>query len=282
MGTLYVVATPIGNLGDITNRALEILKEVDLILVEDTRQTIKILNHFNIKNKMVSYHKFNEKQRIEEILLKLKENKNIALVSDAGTPCISDPGYILIKEVLENNIKVIGIPGACALSTAISISGLPSDKFIFIGFLNKNKIKDELEKLKENEINTVVFYESPKRIVKIVKILKEEFKDSNISICSDITKKFERTIYGKTNEVYEKILVDEKIEKGEYTVVFEKNYVKKIDVEIESTIESKIVDVMIKNNITLKEAINYLNDNNKNISKKQIYEASLNLKKIVK
>jgi len=282
MGTLYIVATPIGNLGDITLRAIEILKEVDLILAEDTRQSIKLLNHYNIKKSMSSYHKFNENNKSEDIINMLQNDKNIALISDAGTPCISDPGYVLVKKALEKNIKVIGIPGACALSTAISISGMDSNNFLFMGFLNKNKIKDEIEKLKENEINTVIFYESPKRIVNIVKKLLKEFPESNISICSDITKKFERTIFGKTKDVYEKIIKDEKIEKGEYTVVFEKNYIKKIDIENERTLESQIVDIMIKNKITLKEAINYLNDNNKNISKKQIYEASLNLKKFLK
>ena len=123
MGILYVVATPIGNLNDFSPRAIQTLKDSDLILVEDTRQTIKLLNHFEIKTKMISYHKFNEKQRTKEIIEKLKDNINISLVSDAGTPCISDPGYILAKEALENDIKVIAIPGASAVISALSIGG---------------------------------------------------------------------------------------------------------------------------------------------------------------
>ncbi len=170
MGTLFVVATPIGNLNDLSPRAIETLRIADYILVEDTRQTIKLLNHFDIKNKMVSYHKFNEKERSSEIISDLKDGKNVALVSDAGTPCISDPGYILVKVALENNIKVIGIPGCSAVITALSIGGLDTSSFTFYGFVpTENKPRKELfNKIKESDIKTKVVYESPKRIIKLL------------------------------------------------------------------------------------------------------------------
>ena len=164
MGTLYVVATPIGNLNDITKRAIDTLREVDLILVEDTRQTIKLLNHFDIKNKMESYHKFNETKKGLEVIEKLKEGKNIALVSDAGTPCISDPGYILVNMARKENIEVLVVPGASAVISALSISGLDTKNFSFYGFVpTDNKENEELfDRIKTSDIETKVLNESPK------------------------------------------------------------------------------------------------------------------------
>ena len=140
MGILYVVATPIGNLGDISLRALEILKSVDIIACEDTRQTLKLLNHFEIKKKLVAYHKFNETSKSYSLIQDLKNGLDIAIVTDAGTPCISDPGYILVKEARENNIPVIAIPGASAVVSALSVSGLDTAKFSFIGFLSTDNL----------------------------------------------------------------------------------------------------------------------------------------------
>lgn len=198
MGKLYVVATPIGNLGDMTLRAIEILKDVSLIAVEDTRQTIKLLNHFNIKTKMVSYHKFNERERCKDLITLLKDN-DIALVSDAGTPCISDPGYLLVKEARLHNIEVIGIPGCSAVINALAISGIDTSNFSFYGFLSTDntKLKQEIEMIHNDVINTIVIYESPKRLVKTIKLLMNEFENSNISICSDMTKLFERNFWGE-------------------------------------------------------------------------------------
>ena len=169
MGTLYVVATPIGNLNDITFRALDILKNVDIIACEDTRQTLKLLNHYNIKKKLVAYHKFNEIEKTPSLIENLKNGLNIAVVTDAGTPCISDPGYILVKCAHENNIEVIAIPGASASVSALSVSGLETKQFSFIGFLpvDNTKFNQEIEKMIESSINTFVIYESPKRIVKL-------------------------------------------------------------------------------------------------------------------
>lgn len=178
MGTLFVVATPIGNLNDFSKRAEETLRQSNLILVEDTRQTIKLLNHFDIKVKMLSYHKFNEKERVSEIIKLLNEGNDISLVSDAGTPCISDPGYILIKEALENDIKVIGIPGCSAVITSLSVSGLDTSSFAFYGFVpTENKAKKELfERIKHASVKTKVIYESPKRIIKLLEYIKKKYQ----------------------------------------------------------------------------------------------------------
>jgi 16S rRNA (cytidine1402-2'-O)-methyltransferase len=281
MGTLYVVATPIGNLGDVTSRAIEIMRIVDFIAAEDTRQTIKLLKFLNIKKPMISYHKFNEQKRSESILEKIEKGQNVALVSDAGTPCISDPGYILVKEAKERGITVIGIPGACALTNALAISGIAASSFIFMGFLstNNSKLKEQINKIHKSDINTFIFYESPKRIVKLINRLQTEFPDSIVSICSDMTKKFERSFLGSIDKVYNQIKDDENIEKGEYTIVFQKKE-ENITINDEISLESKIVDMMIKRKCTIKEAVKFINNKEQNISKTEIYNAGLNLKKL--
>lgn len=282
MGTLFVVATPIGNLSDLSPRAIETLKNADYILAEDTRQTIKLLNHFDIKNKMVSYHKFNEKERTIEIISDLKNDKTIALVSDAGTPCISDPGYILVKEALENDIKVIGVPGCSAVITALSIGGLDTSSFTFYGFVpTENKQKKELfNKIKTSDIRTKVIYESPKRIIKLLKDLNNEIPGCMVSVCSELTKLHESCIHGKIDEVYEKMKDDPNSLKGEYVVLIS-NGPEKLEKE-NISIEAMLIDVMIKENCSIKEAISILNKQNDNLSKKDIYNASLNLKEILK
>lgn len=282
MGTLFVVATPIGNLSDLSPRAIETLKNADYILAEDTRQTIKLLNHFDIKNKMVSYHKFNEKERTVEIISDLKNDKNIALVSDAGTPCISDPGYILVKEALENDIKVIGVPGCSAVITALSIGGLDTSSFTFYGFVpTENKQKKELfNKIKTSDIRTKVIYESPKRIIKLLKDLNNEIPGCMVSVCSELTKLHESCIRGKIDEVYEKMKDDPNSLKGEYVVLIS-NGPEKLEKE-NISIEAMLIDIMIKQNCSIKKAISILNKQNDNISKKDIYNASLNLKEILK
>lgn len=285
MGTLFVVATPIGNLNDISKRALEILESVDLIAAEDTRQTLKLLNHYNIKKRMVSYHKFNEKSKGEDIISDLLNGKNVALVSDAGTPCISDPGFVLVKLARERNIETIGIPGPSAMITALSISGLDTSNFSFIGFLpvDNKKLKDAIKKIDRSEFNTFIIYESPKRLVKLVALLMENFKESKIFIASDLTKIHERAFFGKIEDVYLKIKDDSKIEKGEYVVIIEKpnNSEEKAEIKEINSIESMLVDIMIKEKCTLKEAVLLLNKKDKNLKKNQIYDASLNLKKLM-
>ena len=278
MGTLYIVATPIGNLGDITFRALEVLKSVDLILCEDTRQTIKILNHFDFKNKLISYHKFNENEKSDEIVKELVSGKNIALVSDAGTPLISDPGYPLVLKAREAGVAVLGVPGASAVITALSISGMETTNFSFLGFLSKDnsKFNDELELIDNSLINTFVIYESPKRLVSLVKKLDERFSNSKIFIASDLTKLHERSFYGNTHEVLTIIQNDSNIEKGEYVIIFQKENINK-EVEEDYSLEAKLVDAIFKNNLDMKDAINLLSQR-KDIKKNDLYKASLNLK----
>lgn len=281
MGILYVVATPIGNLGDFSKRAEDTLRESDLILVEDTRQTIKLLNYFDIKVKMLSYHKFNEKERVDEIIKFLNEGKNISLVSDAGTPCISDPGYILIKEALKNNIKVIGIPGCSAVITSLSVSGLDTSSFAFYGFVpTENKAKKELfERIKHSDISTKVIYESPKRIIKLLEYIKKEIPGCVVSVCTELTKIHENTINGKIEEIYEKMKDDPNSFKGEYVVLINNKPLKE-EKNVIST-EALLVDLIVKNKCSLKDAIKILNDSNKNLNKKDIYNASLKLKNII-
>lgn len=281
MGTLFVVGTPIGNLNDMTKRAIDTLNNVDIILCEDTRTSLKLLNHFNIKNKLVSYHKFNEQDKTKQIINDLKNNKDIALISDAGMPCISDPGYILVKEAKKEGINVIGIGGISASITALSISGLNSDNFTFYGFFprdTKDK-KDLINNIKNSNIKTYIFYESPKRIIKTLEFLNDNLENITISVSKELTKLNEKNYYGNIKNVLETLKNDDKTSLGEYTFIIEKeNEIKK---EINISTEALLIDEMIKQGISLKEAINSLNDNT-DISKKDIYNASLNLKDILK
>ncbi len=287
MGTLYVVATPIGNLNDITIRAIDILNNVDIIACEDTRQSLKLLNHFDIKKKLVAYHKFNEKNKSKSIIEELEKDKDVAIITDAGTPCISDPGYILVKEAKEKGIEVFGIPGASACITALSISGMDTSEFSFIGFLpvDNTKFKEQIDKIDNSLIKTFIIYESPKRLVKLIKKLAESFPNSNVFIASDLTKIHERSFYGKIEQVLENISNDEKIEKGEYVIILEKNISDKSDKKNEKneiSLEAMLVDTMIKNKCNIKDAMKDICENNKKIKKNDLYEASLKIKEIFK
>ncbi|MBF0483787.1 MAG: 16S rRNA (cytidine(1402)-2'-O)-methyltransferase [Candidatus Omnitrophica bacterium] len=199
---LYIVSTPIGNLKDISLRALEVLKEVDLIACEDTRHTQKLLTHYQISKPLISYFEHNEEKRSQELLAQLKNGKKIALVSDAGTPGVSDPGYRLIKASRDNDIPITVIPGACAVIAALSLSGLPSNAFIFEGFLPV-KAGGRRNKLLEfkNERRTVIFYESTHRILKTLFDIQEVLDDPQIVCCREITKAFEEVKRGKASEV---------------------------------------------------------------------------------
>ena len=204
---LYVVATPIGNLEDISLRALRILKECDLIVCEDTRESLKLLSHFKISKPLISFYSYNEQYRIKGLIDNLLNGKKIALISDAGTPGISDPGYSLIREAISRNIKVEVLPGASAVITALVGSGLPTVGFIFCGFLKRkpSKMRKELVEL-ANLGKTIIFYESPYRVLKTVEMVLEVFgKDSQICLAREITKKFEEFIRGTVKEVLEDI-----------------------------------------------------------------------------
>jgi 16S rRNA (cytidine1402-2'-O)-methyltransferase len=216
---LFIVPTPIGNLKDVTLRSLEVLKEVEYIFCEDTRRTKNLLDRYQIKNKkLISYFAPKEEEKIP-YLLEILKNHNAVLVVDAGMPVISDPGYKLIKACLENNIKIEVLPGPSAFLTALVGSGLPLDKFLFLGFLPKKGLKNYFEKFKDLEA-TIVFYESPKRILKTLKIMKEVFKEGKIAIAREISKIYEEYLRGDLDEIIE-ILEKRKL-KGEITVIFSK------------------------------------------------------------
>lgn len=221
--TLFVVPTPIGNLEDITLRAIRILQEVDTIVCEDTRQTVKLLSHLKISKPLISFYTQNQLKRIPQIISMLENGKNIALVSDCGTPAISDPGYYLIKEAIDKNIQVVPLPGACALITALVGSGLTTDSFVFLGFLKKKtgKMKKELEQAKLLQ-KTIVFYESPHRILKTLETCKNVFgEQTQIVLARELTKKFEEFIRGTIKEVSDEMINREIL--GEFIVLIEPN-----------------------------------------------------------
>ncbi len=269
---LYIVATPIGNLGDITIRAIEILKNSDFILCEDTRVSNKLLLHFKINKKLISNHKFNEKKNSKKIVNLLKENKIISLISDAGTPTISDPGKILVKECINNNIDIFPIPGPSAVSAAISISGF-SDKYFFHGFLAEKKSAIEKDFIFLSKLNcSIVFFISSKKIKKIINQIKKYFKNREIVICKEITKYYEEYFRSSVQNLEE----FKDIIKGELTVVIseEKEPQKNLNVLNESDKE-KIKNLIKK--LSIKDIINIFVDK-KNVSKKEIYNYCLSLK----
>ncbi len=237
MGKLYIVATPIGNLGDITLRAIEILKNVDIIAAEDTRHTLKLLNHLEISKPLISYHRHNEEVKSKVLIEKLEEGQNIALVSDAGTPGICDPGHEIIKECIDRNIEIIPIPGACAMVNALICSGLDTSEFTFLGFLPLNK-KSRKEKLNEikNAKNTIIIYEAPHKLKTTLLDLKEIVEDRKIVLAREITKIHEEFVRGKIDDI---INVVDNI-KGEIVILIEKNV----------TVEKKVENF---SNITLEE-----------------------------
>ena len=204
-GILYLVATPIGNLEDITLRALRILKEVDLIAAEDTRNTLKLLNHFEINKPLISYHRHNEEIKKDILIEKLKNGQNIALVTDAGTPGISDPGEVIVKEAIKNNIQIFAIPGACAAINALICSGLDTKEFVFIGFLplNKKLRKEKLNEIK-NETKTLILYEAPHKLNDTLQDLKNILENRKIVLARELTKIHEEFIRGDINDIIER------------------------------------------------------------------------------
>lgn len=204
-GKIYLVATPIGNLEDITLRAIKILKEVDIIAAEDTRNTLKLLNHFEIKKTLISNHRHNEEERINLLMDYLKDGKNIAIVSDAGTPGISDPGEVIVKKAIEENIEVIPIPGACAAINALIVSGLDTKEFTFLGFLplNKKLRKQKLEEI-ESENKTIIIYEAPHKLKDCLNDLKPIVGDRKVVLAREITKIHEEFIRGNIDEIIQK------------------------------------------------------------------------------
>ena len=218
MNKLYIVPTQIGNLEDITLRAIKVLKEVDLILAEDTRTSGKLLKHFEISTQMQSHHMHNEHKTVDAIIQKLKSGISIALISDAGTPAISDPGFLLIRACVEHNIEVDCLPGATAFVPAVVNSGLPNDKFVFEGFLPVKKGRQTILKLLSEETRTIIFYESPHKLVKTLTNFCEYFGENRqVSVSRELTKLYEETIRGTVKEVLEHYT--NKPPKGEIVIV---------------------------------------------------------------
>ncbi|MFC2087843.1 16S rRNA (cytidine(1402)-2'-O)-methyltransferase [Bacteroidota bacterium] len=219
-GKLYLVPTPIGNLKDITYRAVEILKQVEIILVEDTRITKKLLNHYQIKAQLISYHKFNEHKITEQVIDKLLKGIRMAMVSDAGTPGISDPGFLLIRTCIENGILIESLPGPTAFLPALILSGLPCDRFVFEGFLPQKKGRTKRLTELQHETRTMVFYESPFRIKKTIEQFADFFgNERKMSISREITKIYEETIRGSIGDILDNI--ETLVEKGEFVIVLE-------------------------------------------------------------
>mgnify|MGYP000120851580 CR=1 FL=1 len=240
-GKLCVVSTPIGNLKDITLRAIETLKISDLILAEDTRVTQKLLNHYQIKNRLLSYHKFNEKKCISEVITELENGKIVSLVSDAGTPLFSDPGFILIEECLKRKIKIEVIPGPSSITAALILSGFNPERFYFYGFLPKKNKEKELEDLKKFNC-PVVLFESPLRIKSTLMLILEKIGDCRAAVIKEITKIYEQVFYGKISQLLAEI-TDDKL-KGEFVIVF-------LPEKENPDTDNQIIDERIKNMLKL-------------------------------
>ena len=269
---LYVVPTPIGNLSDITIRAIEILKNSDYILCEDTRVSKKLFDKYEIKSKLISYHKFNEKKNLNKIINLLVNKKIISLISDAGTPTISDPGNLLINECVKKNIEIIPLPGPSSVSSAISISGF-SEKFFFYGFFpeKKKKLLEDLNILTNLDCS-LVFFISPKKINKIIPFLKEKFIGREIVICREISKYYEEFIRSEISDLSK---FDTNI-KGEITLVISEKKNNNKFSHLLSESDKRNISKLI-NKLSIKEIIKLINKENK-ISKKLIYDYCLKLK----
>ena len=268
---LYLVSTPIGNLGDLTIRALEILKNSELILCEDTRVSIKLLNHFNIKTQLIAFHKFNERKKTKDIMNHLMNGKIISLISDAGTPAISDPGKLLVQECISNDIPITPIPGASSVIASLSISGF-SDKFIFFGFLEekKNKLIKELEFLSKMDCSIVLFI-PPKKLIKNLEIVINFFKKREIVLCREMTKIHEEFIRCKVEDLKKIKIYD----KGELTIVISEIKESTIPFGFLEESDKEIIKKMLKNK-SIKDIVKKYS--NKKIPKKVIYDFCLKLK----
>lgn len=270
-GKLYLVATPIGNLEDITLRALRVLKEVDLIAAEDTRHTLGLLNHFEISKPLISYYKQNEKTKSEVLIEKLLEGKDIAVVSDAGTPGISDPGEEIVKVAIENNIEIIPIPGACALVNSLIASGLSTREFCFIGFLSAIK-KEKREKLEEikYETRTLILYEAPHKLKGTLESILEILGDRKIVLARELTKIHEEFIRDTVSNILDKI---DDI-KGEFVILIEGSFESKKDLELSKVNEKTLEEhysFYEEQGMSKKDIIKQI-AKDRNISKNEVYQ----------
>ena len=278
IGKLYLVATPIGNLDDITYRAVKVLKEVDLIAAEDTRHSLKLLNHLEISKPLISYHRHNEENKSELLIDKMLNGEDIALITDAGTPAISDPGEEVVRQAIKNGIEIVPIPGACALINALICSGMNTKEFSFFGFLplNKKLRKEKFEKIKR-ENKTVIIYEAPHKINQTLKDILEELGDVNITLARELTKIHEQFIRGKVSEILEEY----KELKGELIIIIEENEYKNDTENITNILNSMSIEEhyeYYKNqNMEKKEIIKKI-AKDRNVEKNEIYMKLINKK----
>jgi 16S rRNA (cytidine1402-2'-O)-methyltransferase len=277
-GVLYIVATPIGNLNDISLRAIEILKQVDVIAAEDTRHSIRLLNHLGIRNKLMSLHEHNEKDRIDGIIDDLKQGNNIALISDAGTPLISDPGYLLVKAVQDAGLRVSPIPGVSSIIAALSAAGMPTDPFTFYGFLSP-KNSERLSKLSalRQQQGTLVFLESTHRIERLLEQLCELYADNRIVVAKELTKAFERFMSGTPAEILLLMQQEPALKKGEFVVLIDNPIT--ISEKNLSDEDIEILKLLLEN-LPLKKAVQ-LSTRISGKKKNDIYQQALELNKPV-
>jgi len=278
-GKLYLVPTPIGNLKDITLRALEVLQSVDIIAAEDTRQSLKLLNHFNIKKTLISYHQHNEQGRSQNIIDQIKEGKSIAIISDAGSPGISDPGSVIILKCIEQNVDFVVLPGATAITTALVYSGLDTTKFIFRGFLpRENKERKPIIDDLINRSETLIFYEAPHRLLNTLEFLYESIGNRKISMCRELTKLYEEIIRLTLEEAVE--YYKQNSPRGEYVLVIEGKSQEEIDKDERAkwdllTIEEHIQKFM-NEGLNKKDAMKRV-AKDRNMAKSEVYKHSLEI-----
>ena len=274
-GKLYIVATPIGNSRDMSPRGKQILEEVDIIAAEDTRRSMVLLGKLEIRNKLVSNHKFNEYGKAKYFIGEMLQGKSVAVITDAGTPCISDPGNELIKAAVEAGIPVIGVPGCCAAVTALSVSGFDLSSFLFYGFFPRENAERRrlLEKMRHGDTRTFALYESPKRIMELVDFFIDSDAQCRMCLCNDLTKLHEMSFRGTPRQVKEQLLAKGSYDKDE-DYVFNKT-------EHTVSAEAMLVDAMVAGALNAKDAVAaVLADANNSYSKNELKAAALNLKRL--
>lgn len=274
-GKLFLIATPIGNLGDITYRAVETLKNVDIIAAEDTRHSLKLLNYLEISKPMISYHRHNEDTKTTELINILKSGKNIGLITDAGTPGISDPGEEIVKQAIKENIEIVPIPGACALINALIASGLNTREFAFYGFLplDKKLRKEKFDDIRKQN-KTIIFYEAPHRLIKTLQELEKEYGNIQVVVAKELTKIHEQYIRDYIANIIENI----QDVKGEYIILFEMHSKTEKEIEIENINNMSIEDQYIyfeNKGLSKKDIIKTIAKNN-GVHKDEIYKRFLN------
>ena len=284
LGVLFIVATPIGNARDMSPRGTDILERADVIAAEDTRRSMVLLNKLGIRGRLASNHKFNEHGKARYFIDLLKSGQSVAVITDAGTPCISDPGNELIKSAVEEGIKVVGVPGPCAAVTALSVSGFDLSAFVFRGFFPRENADRGrlLDQMRRGAVRTYVFYESPKRVMDTVEYFAREAASCRICLCNDLTKLHETAFRGTPEEVRDQLLAKGEYEKGEFCLVVElaEDFLAPRREHVVSA-EALLVDAMVREGCRAKDAIKtVLADQANTYSKNELYAASLKLKEM--